>query len=417
MGHVFFTSGGSESADSALRLARAYHVARGPPRAVEGHRPPPELPRHDARRAGRRQPQRPAGRLRAAAARLPQGAVGRRRRRGRGDRAGGPDDDRRRSSSSRSPAPPAPASTPSDEYWRAVEDVCRRHDILLIADEVMTGFGRTGRRWGHEHFPIAPDVLYGGKGLGGGYVPIGHGRRDRRGRRAAARAAGSCSSRSPAATRCAPAPRAVLDDPRARAPRRALARRWATCSATASHDALGDHPARRRHPRPRPVPRRRAARRAAARLDGQAVVARVPGPRHVDLPGRLGPGARRRDDRLPVHRSPRPRSSCSSSASPPPIDAAAPADRRPTGIRVRVPPVHDGTTGVGMPSSADAVYSRRTSGTSSPSGRCSTRTSKPRRRRQRPPLHVRRARTRANRTANALRGARCAAGRPRRRCC
>ena len=77
------------------------------------------------------------------------------------------------SCSSRSPAPPAPASTPPDEYWRAVEDVCRRHDILLIADEVMTGFGRTGRRWGHEHFPIRPDVLYGGKGLGGGYVPIG----------------------------------------------------------------------------------------------------------------------------------------------------------------------------------------------------------------------------------------------------
>ena len=37
----------------------------------------------------------------------------------------------------------------------------------------MTGFGRTGRRWGHDHLPFRPDVLYGGKGLGGGYVPIG----------------------------------------------------------------------------------------------------------------------------------------------------------------------------------------------------------------------------------------------------
>jgi 4-aminobutyrate aminotransferase-like enzyme len=37
----------------------------------------------------------------------------------------------------------------------------------------MTGFGRTGRRWGHEHFPVQPDVIYGGKGLGGGYVPMG----------------------------------------------------------------------------------------------------------------------------------------------------------------------------------------------------------------------------------------------------
>ena len=61
----------------------------------------------------------------------------------------------------------------ADEYWLAVEEVCRRHDILLVADEVMTGFGRTGRRWGYEHLPIRPDVLYGGKGLGGGYVPIG----------------------------------------------------------------------------------------------------------------------------------------------------------------------------------------------------------------------------------------------------
>ena len=62
MGHVFFTSGGSESADSALRLARAYHLACGPPGALEGHRPPPELPRPHARRPGRRQPPRPAGR-------------------------------------------------------------------------------------------------------------------------------------------------------------------------------------------------------------------------------------------------------------------------------------------------------------------------------------------------------------------
>ena len=69
--------------------------------------------------------------------------------------------------------PPGACLTASDDYWEAAEEVCRRHDILLIADEVMTGFGRTGRRWGHEHFPIRPDIVYGGKGLGGGYVPIG----------------------------------------------------------------------------------------------------------------------------------------------------------------------------------------------------------------------------------------------------
>jgi adenosylmethionine-8-amino-7-oxononanoate aminotransferase len=63
--------------------------------------------------------------------------------------------------------------TASDEYWQTIADVCRRHDILLVADEVMTGFGRTGARWGHEHLPFEPDVLFGGKGLGGGYVPMG----------------------------------------------------------------------------------------------------------------------------------------------------------------------------------------------------------------------------------------------------
>jgi adenosylmethionine-8-amino-7-oxononanoate aminotransferase len=47
------------------------------------------------------------------------------------------------------------------------------NDILLIADEVMTGLGRTGRTWGHQLFPIRADVIVGGKGLGGGYVPMG----------------------------------------------------------------------------------------------------------------------------------------------------------------------------------------------------------------------------------------------------
>ena len=61
----------------------------GPTGALEGHRPRPQLPRAHARRPGRRQSQRPSGRVRAAARRLPEGAVGRRRRRHRRDRARG----------------------------------------------------------------------------------------------------------------------------------------------------------------------------------------------------------------------------------------------------------------------------------------------------------------------------------------
>jgi adenosylmethionine-8-amino-7-oxononanoate aminotransferase len=62
---------------------------------------------------------------------------------------------------------------PVPEYWPAIAEICRRHDILLIADEVMTGFGRTGKRFAVEHWGVTPDIIVGGKGLTGGYVPMG----------------------------------------------------------------------------------------------------------------------------------------------------------------------------------------------------------------------------------------------------
>lgn len=67
----------------------------------------------------------------------------------------------------------AGALTPPDGYWPRVMEICRRHGVLVIADEVMTGFGRTGRRFAVDHFGVVPDVLVGGKGLSGGYAPIG----------------------------------------------------------------------------------------------------------------------------------------------------------------------------------------------------------------------------------------------------
>jgi adenosylmethionine-8-amino-7-oxononanoate aminotransferase len=67
----------------------------------------------------------------------------------------------------------AGALVPPDDYWPRVADICARHGVLLIADEVMCGFGRTGRRFGVEHFGVVPDLLVGGKGLAGGYAPIG----------------------------------------------------------------------------------------------------------------------------------------------------------------------------------------------------------------------------------------------------
>jgi adenosylmethionine-8-amino-7-oxononanoate aminotransferase len=64
------------------------------------------------------------------------------------------------------------AIVPPDDYWPAVRALCDRHGILLIVDEVMTGFGRTGKRFGFEHWPIEPDLFVSGKGLAGGYAPI-----------------------------------------------------------------------------------------------------------------------------------------------------------------------------------------------------------------------------------------------------
>ena len=62
---------------------------------------------------------------------------------------------------------------PVAEYWPRIAEICRRHDIVLIADEVMTGFGRTGKRFAVEHWGVTPDIIVGGKGLTGGYAPMG----------------------------------------------------------------------------------------------------------------------------------------------------------------------------------------------------------------------------------------------------
>lgn len=65
------------------------------------------------------------------------------------------------------------AKVPPPGYWRAVEEACRANGVLLIVDEVMTGLGRTGKKWGFEHFDISPDIIVGCKGLSGGYAPMG----------------------------------------------------------------------------------------------------------------------------------------------------------------------------------------------------------------------------------------------------
>ena len=62
---------------------------------------------------------------------------------------------------------------PEPSYWAEVQRLCREHDILLIADEVITGFGRTGHLWGSLRYGIEPDLVTFAKGVTSGYVPLG----------------------------------------------------------------------------------------------------------------------------------------------------------------------------------------------------------------------------------------------------
>jgi adenosylmethionine-8-amino-7-oxononanoate aminotransferase len=172
MAHVFFTSGGSESTDSAIRLARAYQLGKGRPERwkVVGRHPSYHgmttgtmaVASHSARQKGYeplllpfpKVPWDDPAQVRAIIEKEDPSTI---------------------AGFIAEPITGAAGAclTASDDYWRNVTEICHEYDILLIADEVMTGYGRTGLTWGHQHFPFDPDVLVGGKGLGGGYVPLG----------------------------------------------------------------------------------------------------------------------------------------------------------------------------------------------------------------------------------------------------
>jgi hypothetical protein len=65
------------------------------------------------------------------------------------------------------------AAVPPEGYWDEIVAVCRRHGVLVIADEVMTGFGRTGEWFASDHFGLRPDLLVAAKGASSGYWPLG----------------------------------------------------------------------------------------------------------------------------------------------------------------------------------------------------------------------------------------------------
>ncbi len=167
-----FVSGGSESVDSAMRIARQHHVCRGDTsrwkvigRSISYHGATLaslSVANHDRRRTG----------LEPMLLDLPKADPF-------------DADSVRKLVESEDPTtisalivePVSGASgaalVPPDDYLPGLRQICDDHGILLISDEVMTGFGRTGARFGVDHAAVVPDLLVGGKGLGGGYVPIG----------------------------------------------------------------------------------------------------------------------------------------------------------------------------------------------------------------------------------------------------
>jgi adenosylmethionine-8-amino-7-oxononanoate aminotransferase len=178
---IYPVSGGSEAIETALKMARAYHLARGEPGrdvviARWGSYHGNSLGALDL--SGREPLRRPyapwLGRFRHVSTPYPYRA-GQPAAHALGEaaiEAAGPG---RVAAFVAEPIVGATlgAVVPPDGYWPAVAEVCGRHGVLLVADEVMTGFGRTGRWFGSDHWDLRPDILVAAKGATSGYWPFG----------------------------------------------------------------------------------------------------------------------------------------------------------------------------------------------------------------------------------------------------
>ena len=67
----------------------------------------------------------------------------------------------------------APGVHPPKEYFKVIREICDKYDILLIIDEVMAGYGRTGKKFGIDYYDIVPDIMTTAKGMSSGYSPLG----------------------------------------------------------------------------------------------------------------------------------------------------------------------------------------------------------------------------------------------------
>jgi adenosylmethionine-8-amino-7-oxononanoate aminotransferase len=186
---VYPVSGGSEAVETALKMARAYHLARGEDRhRVIGRRGSYHGNTRGALDVGGREPlRRPylpwlgqaSHTLAAYEYRCPfpdthpAGCGARYAEALEGEILASPPGTVAAFVAEPVAGAGLGAAVPPDDYWPAVTEVCRRHGVLVIADEVMTGFGRTGRWFGCDHWRVRPDILVLAKGAASGYWPLG----------------------------------------------------------------------------------------------------------------------------------------------------------------------------------------------------------------------------------------------------
>jgi len=190
LSRCFFTSGGSESIETAMKLARAYHRRQGEPSryrfisrkgsyhgatfgamALGGA---PSIPRDDY------EPLLP-GVVHVAQPNPYHCEYGGTTPSECAERCAGAVEDAIQFYGSQTVAAvvaepvssPLGTIVPGPEYWPMLREICTKYGVLLIADEVITGFGRTGRMFACEHWGVTPDMMTVAKGLTSGYIPMG----------------------------------------------------------------------------------------------------------------------------------------------------------------------------------------------------------------------------------------------------
>ncbi|GAA0581952.1 aspartate aminotransferase family protein [Kribbella sandramycini] len=187
--YLYPVSGGSEAVETALKLARAYHLARGEDRSVVigrtgAYHGNTRGALDVSGRAGLRAPYQPwlGSAVHTTSPYEYRCPFPESHPAGCGARHA---EELERTISAHGPDTVAAfiaepiagaalgACVPPDDYWPAITAVCRKYGVLVIADEVMTGFGRTGRWFGCDHWGVRPDLLVAAKGAASGYWPLG----------------------------------------------------------------------------------------------------------------------------------------------------------------------------------------------------------------------------------------------------